>query len=270
VKLSSNRPEVRQACAKAEAAFVASTKRAYADAWRQVKAAIPRPGATGGDVGGLRDPLVLGAIADTIEAGVRDGAAKAAIIVCNGHNAFFEGKRYKWAPLDPRQMLARYNVNLDRVTKALALPVASEAARQAAALAQGLHDVGGIKSISQTVTGKIVAEVTNYYHDPEMSAGDLENRLAPYLSPYKADQVGITETTRLNAIAENMTAQQLNAPGGIFDTAEDEAVCSECDGLDQTEVQMDDPATTPPLHTGCRCGRTIVLPDGTEEEQDDE
>ena len=101
-----------------------------------------------------------------------------------------------------------------------------------------------------------------------VAAGGMEETLDRVFSVDRAERIGITETTRAATMGELGTIETYMlifgtriAPDGtdldeaIWNTAEDEAVCDECDPLDGTgpEVWQDECPNGPPLHVNCRC-----------------
>jgi hypothetical protein len=232
----------RTAIDRAEVVYVAEAKRAYVAAWRKVRAALPKAQATGGEAGDLNDPLVRRAIADTLQEGLRSAARAAAASLTRG--AYVSkaagpqaGPWAGWAgtgvpPIEPDALYERY--------------VAS------------LENIGGVQGMSDTALADMQRGLADFYADPEMSMSDLEARLAPYFSDWKATQVGITETTRLATEDRRMVAEQLNVATGTFDTSEDDLTCEECEALDQTTVDLADDDVMPPIHVGCVIEGTLV------------
>ena len=232
----------RAALDRTEVAYVAGAKRAYAAAWARVRAALPRSQSqTGGTHGDLNDPLVRRAIAETLRQGLEQAAREAVAVLVTGAyvskaaGPWAGGEKDPWAgwagtgvpPVDPEALFARYTANLD--------------------------GVGGVKGMSDTALSDLERAIQDFYADPEMSMTDLEARLAPYFSDWKATQVGITETTRIATEDRRMVADQLGVTTGTFWTAEDEATCDECSDLDGTTVDLSDDSVMPPIHVNCRC-----------------
>ena len=134
---------------------------------------------------------------------------------------------------------------------------------------QMFEPIGGFKGISDTMAAGIISTVEEWYRDPEQDMGDLSAALQNWFAPWRADMVGITETTRMGAAATAVQADALGAQTKIWATSEDDVVCEECADLDGQSFDVGDPEGDPPLHPGCRCGSSIVLP-GDEEMADTE
>ena len=129
---------------------------------------------------------------------------------------------------------------------------------------QMFQPIGGFKGIADTATAGILSTIDEWYRDPETDMGDLSAALSKWFAPWRAEMVGITETTRMGTAATMLAGERLGAEKKVWNTSADDVVCSECLGLDGQEFDIGDPDGDPPAHPGCRCGSALRLP-GDEE-----
>lgn len=97
----------------------------------------------------------------------------------------------------------------------------------------------------------------------------LEQKLQPVFGPVRANNVAVTEVTRIYAEGNKLAWKATGMVGGNrWNTATDEKVCPVCGPLDGVEVGINDgftPSgpgegpTAPPLHPRCRCWLTPVV-----------
>jgi len=104
-------------------------------------------------------------------------------------------------------------------------------------------------------------EIPTFYEEG-VNLGMLEERLARWFGPVRAEMIAITETTRAATEAERFAVEELYKTYGIhmipiWNTSGDERVCPLCAPRDGKVIEDD---IYPPLHVRCRCFVTHRIP----------
>jgi hypothetical protein len=234
-RLTTHRFLIRRARTRAEAAYVAGAKAAYGDGWSILKTALQRvpPHEMTKAAGDPADPGVIAQVIAAMERQLAVGAGKAADALSEGENSWFADQGIEWSALEKDELLRAYQ--------------------------DAFAPIGGFKGIAQTAVEPIQGILTDYYADPGAGLPDLADALSGYFAPYKAQQVGITETTRMGAVNAEIVADRVDAERAEWDSSEDAFVCSVCAGLDGQAFDLNGQQDPPPAHTGCRCSWAILI-----------
>lgn len=241
-RLTAHRFLIRRARSRAESAYTDGARKAYDAGWAILERALKRVPAhvIAKAAGDPADPEVLAQVRAAMEAQLGIGAENAAEHFIAGENAWFGGQGIEWTALEVHELKSAYQ--------------------------KSFADIGGFKGISETATEPIQGILTSYYADPQLSLSDLTAQLQTYFSPYKANQVGVTETTRMAAVNADLVAARVGAERWEWDSAEDSHVCDECDALDGQVFDMDSDQESPPIHVGDRCDKAILIEDTAAED----
>jgi SPP1 gp7 family putative phage head morphogenesis protein len=128
--------------------------------------------------------------------------------------------------------------------------------------------VGGVelKKIPQNIQDEVTNMIDNWYNT-DGGIEDLTDQLSSFFSDWKAEQIAITESTRLSSIVteELMHSNGLNI--WAWESLNDWLVCDVCTDLHGQTFELGDPE--PPEHPGCRCGQIIMLDESTVEVPED-
>lgn len=236
-RLTVHRFVVRRAHNRARAAYVAGAKQAYASGWSVLKEALKHVpvhelAKAAGDPG---DDHVIAQVKSVMTQQLESAAGDAAAHLVAGEAEWFATQKLAWTPVAKADLVAAYRQSFDAI--------------------------GGFKGIADSATEPIQGILADYYTDPGAGLPDLTNALSGYFAGWKAEQVGITETTRMGAANADLVAQRVGADRWEWDSSEDDIVCSECVGLDTQTFSMDDAQESPPVHPGCRCSKAILIED---------
>lgn len=110
-----------------------------------------------------------------------------------------------------------------------------------------------LAAIERTTADRIALAITAYKAG-EISADDVAMRVALLFDADRAELMGVTETTRLFAVLNEVIYSAASVERERFDTVRDFAVCEECAGYDGMVWAVDDPDKPDiPVHERCRC-----------------
>lgn len=124
--------------------------------------------------------------------------------------------------------------------------------RAVAAMAPA-YTAAWLDEVAKTTVERITA-ATLAYEAGEISADEVAMRVALVFDPARAELMGVTETTRLFAVLNEVIYNAAGVELQRFDTVRDKAVCDECEGYDGNVYAVDDPdAPEIPVHGRCRC-----------------
>jgi hypothetical protein len=242
-RLRARRPLVRAAADKAEALYVSGAKAAFREARRIVLDAVTGLEKAAGEELLGHESLTLRAVRNALEQGLTKSAQDAAGVMVKGENDWFAGTGAvafpDFEPLDGGALFDRYEASLS--------------------------GVGGFKGMGDTASANVMDSVRRWYQDENADINDLKDAIGSDLADWKATQIAITESTRMGAAEGQMVADQVDATQAEVDSLNDAVVCSECDALNGTVIDVTDLVTTLPVHPGCRCGYTLLIPETDEE-----
>ncbi len=122
-----------------------------------------------------------------------------------------------------------------------------------------------VKGINDTNRQLIADALKKFIDDPDMKLRDFRDLLSRPMgySPYRAQMIGVTETTRAYYQGGKVMADEVRAAGiqmvAVWHTANDERVCPICGPLNG--VRETSPGSgvwpgmqgPPPAHPNCRC-----------------
>jgi len=92
------------------------------------------------------------------------------------------------------------------------------------------------------------------YEAGEIGADEVAARVALIFDPARAELMGVTETTRLFSVLNEVIYNAAGVERQRFDTVRDPWVCEECGAYDGMVFAVDDPdAPEIPVHVHCRC-----------------
>ena len=268
--LNPNRLPVKRARKRAFDLYFAEAKRGYAAAWKLVTAHLPATVKCGGDpyvatylaarhetgialhigrrslsraifneemslallrkagtgAGSLTDPLVQQKIKEAIESAFTLGATKAAGAISDGEATWFAAEGIKYTPADAEALLAAYTKEFDA-------------------------KVGGFKTCADNVTESVLGKVHEFYTEPG-SVHDLTEALRPDFSPYNAERVANTETTRMASTSTRGIMRSFGQTKWIW-RANGANPCEICEGNDGQEFDVSDPMPPDASHVNCAC-----------------
>ena len=244
-RLTTHRFLVNRAHNRAEAAYFAGAKAAYAAGWDILKTALQRMPVhdVAKAAGDPADDAVLASVRAAMIAQLTIGATKASAALAAGENEWFKSNGFdaaQFTPIEDDELMRAYQ----------------------AAFAH----IGGFKGIADSATEPIQQIIRDYYADPNLAMPDLVNSLQTYFSPYKAQQVAATEVTRMSSCNAQILASRVGAQRWEWDSANDAIVCSACADLDGQKFDFDGDEEPPPdgSHVGCRCRQTVLVVDDDE------
>ena len=130
------------------------------------------------------------------------------------------------------------------------------------------HGGDAYKNISRAQKKAIRSGVAKYFREA-MTLGDLINELSGHFNEEQAEVIAVTEVTRMAALAEQATAEELKKelPGTqvfkIWETRKDSEVCPVCRALQDVRVEINQSFAKdiflPPAHDGCRCAISVAF-----------
>ena len=236
-RLTVHRFVVRRAHNRARAAYVAGAKKAYRAGWAVLREALEHVPAhelakAAADPG---DDHVIAQVKSVMTQQLENAAGEAAAHLVDGEAEWFAVQKIEWTPVAKADLLAAYRQSFDAI--------------------------GGFKGIADSATEPIQGILADYYTDPGAGLPDLTNALSGYFAGWRAETVGITETTRMGAANADLVAQRVGATSWEFDGSNDALECSLCLDLDGQTFDVTDDEHTPPIHVGCRCSKAILIED---------
>ena len=244
-RLTAHRFVIHQARNRAEKAAIAGARKAYAAGWAVLKDALAKvpehPLAKA--AGDPSDEHVLNEVKAAMQKQLEAMTANMAGHFIAGENAWFRTQGVTWDALKLQELTESYQ--------------------------RAFAPIGGFKGIADTAVAPIQGILRDYYADPAVSMSDLTDQLQTYFSPYKAEQVGITETTRMAAVNADLVAARVGAENWEWDSSNDGLVCDECAALDGQTFALADNEDPPPAHPGCRCDKAILIEDDEEPDMPD-
>jgi SPP1 gp7 family putative phage head morphogenesis protein len=129
------------------------------------------------------------------------------------------------------------------------------------------YNYSWIRDITET-TRKQVQRLVSDWVASGSPLSVLEAQLEPLFGERRAEQIAITETTRIVAEGNTETWRSTGLVEQVrFNTVEDDRVCEFCSPLDGQVFDVDDYGHKPPIHVGCRCFETPVLSEEAFERQ---
>jgi len=114
-----------------------------------------------------------------------------------------------------------------------------------------------IKGLTDTTRKGVQSAISDYYSQG-LTMGDLEARLIGYFGPVRAEMIAVTEVTRASVQGELAVINQIQLDNPriefdtIWETNNDDKVCSICEPLNQTK-RGEAWTEYPPAHVRCRC-----------------
>lgn len=111
-------------------------------------------------------------------------------------------------------------------------------------------------------TEKRIAAAMLAYEAGEIGADEVAARVALVFDPARAELMGVTETTRLFSVLNEVIYKAAGVERVRWDTVRDFAVCPECEALDNQVFPVDEaPEPITDTHDGCRCYLAPVAED---------
>ena len=236
-RLTVHRFTIVRARKRAESAMTTAAKAAYADGWTILKRALEQvpPHAMAKALGDPADPGVTAQVVAAMTKQFAVGAEAAAGALTDGESEWFSSQGLEWTAIERQELLDAYQT--------------------------AFAPIGGFSGIAQSAVEPIQGILADYYTDPQAGLPDLAAQLRTYFSPFKAQQVGITETTRMGAVNANLVADRVGATHAEWDSSEDDLVCEECVALDGQTFDIGGEQEPPPAHPGCRGSWAILIED---------
>lgn len=119
-----------------------------------------------------------------------------------------------------------------------------------------------LDEVAKTTVERITA-ATLAYEAGEISADEVAMRVALVFDPARAELMGVTETTRLFGVLNEVIYNAAGVALVRWDTVRDPWVCPECEALDNEVFPVDEaPVPATDTHPNCLTGDAFVSPGG--------
>jgi len=113
-----------------------------------------------------------------------------------------------------------------------------------------------IKGITRTTRNIVEKALVEYITTPGYKLQDFVDSIAPHFGAWRAELIGITETTRAYSKAGEAAGERIRAAGfefeEVWNTRHDDLTCDICRPLNR-KIRGIDWTEPPPAHPGCRC-----------------
>ena len=150
-------------------------------------------------------------------------------------------------------LIERASENAIAAASAVGLRFKRDAVTGAIAKMAPAYIAAWLEEIERTTAERINAAMLAY-ESGEISADEVAARVALVFDPARAELMGVTETTRLFSVLNEVIYNAAGVERQRFDTVRDPWVCEECGAYDGMVFAVDDPdAPEIPVHVHCRC-----------------
>jgi SPP1 gp7 family putative phage head morphogenesis protein len=163
------------------------------------------------------------------------GAQESAKALAAGEQAWFASQGLKYVPPSGKALYAQYIQEFE-------------------------HKRGGFKSIADGTTDDVLGKVHEWYDNPG-SVNDLRSALHDQFTPYNAERVARSESTRMASVQTTSMMADWGETKWRWES-NGQNPCDECSALDGQVFELGEMEMPPDgTHPNCDCSASTLLPD---------